>query len=174
MIDDCVRVGEHAAQYAIIGSLSQARSFDNRDCENRKVAGNCGMSDKRPTQPEGREIFRRLESAGLKQRELAEALGIEENKVTKVKNGERRFTGGEIMNAFGWLARKEAERGGVSLRAYGSEMPSEEALTGMFAGLLASVRKIEDPRVAAEELAKSFLDAYPAIRRMSSTEHQQD
>ena len=41
----------------------------------------------------------------MKQRELAAALGIEENKITKVKKGERQLKAGELLKARAWADR---------------------------------------------------------------------
>lgn len=54
------------------------------------------------------------------------------------------------------------------------EMPSEADLTVLFGALLSSIRRIDDPLVAAQELARSFPDAFLALQharsgRMSST-----
>ena len=49
--------------------------------------------------PESADIFRRLDERGLKQRQLAEVLGIEENKVSKMRNGERQFKASELLKA---------------------------------------------------------------------------
>lgn len=57
--------------------------------------------------PETADIFRRLDAAGLKQRELAAVLRIEENKVSKVKKGERQLKAAELLDARKWLARIE-------------------------------------------------------------------
>ena len=57
--------------------------------------------------PEALEIFARLDSLGLKQRELAQALGIEENKISKTRSGERQFKGPELLKARQWLSDHE-------------------------------------------------------------------
>lgn len=54
-------------------------------------------------QAEAADIFQRLDSAGLTQRALAERLGIEENKVSKVRKGERQFKAAEVLSALEWL-----------------------------------------------------------------------
>lgn len=67
----------------------------------------------RTTQPEAVEIFRRLDVLGLKQRDLARALGLEENKISKTRGGERMFKAGEVIRAREWLSSlEEANRGG--------------------------------------------------------------
>jgi phage repressor protein C with HTH and peptisase S24 domain len=50
----------------------------------------------------------------LKQRELAEVLDIEENKVSKIKAGERQFQGVELVKARDWLSAKESAAAGRS------------------------------------------------------------
>ena len=57
--------------------------------------------------PEAAEIFRRLDELGKSQRELAQALGIEENKVSKVRAGGRRFNATEVLQAQRWLTNLE-------------------------------------------------------------------
>lgn len=61
-------------------------------------------------QPEAVEIFQRLEDLGLKQRDLARALDIEENKISKAKAGERQLKAGEVLKARDWLADIERKR----------------------------------------------------------------
>lgn len=61
-------------------------------------------------QAEAIEIFDRVDALGLKQRDLARALGIEENKVSKTKNGERLFKAGEVLKAREWLTNVERNR----------------------------------------------------------------
>lgn len=61
-------------------------------------------------QPEAVEIFRRLDELGLKQRDLAHALDLEENKISKAKIGERQFKAGEVLRARDWLDKIEANR----------------------------------------------------------------
>ena len=49
------------------------------------------------------------------------------------------------------------------------DMPSEADLTVLFGALLSSIRRIEDPFVAAQELARSFPDAFQALQHARST-----
>jgi hypothetical protein len=79
--------------YAIIGTSPQAFSSDNRDCDIRRRMPNAVMAARGTQQLEAIEIFERLDALGLKQRDLAQALGIEENKISKTKMGERLFKG---------------------------------------------------------------------------------
>lgn len=58
--------------------------------------------------PEVADIFARLDALHLTQRALASVLGIEENKISKVRKGERQFKAAELLKAQAWLA--EAER----------------------------------------------------------------
>ena len=67
------------------------------------------MSAAHPIQPEAVEIFERLAELGLSQRELAEALGIAENKISKVKKGERRLQASELIRAQAWLRSRDPE-----------------------------------------------------------------
>lgn len=74
------------------------------------------MSARGPIQPEAIEIFRRLDALGLKQRDLARALEIEENKISKAKAGDRMFKAGEVLKARDWLSSMEAaDASGFSL-----------------------------------------------------------
>lgn len=68
------------------------------------------MADRGTQQPEAVEIFERLDSFDLKQKDLARALGIAENKVSKVKIGERQLKAGEVLKAREWLAQIERNR----------------------------------------------------------------
>lgn len=68
------------------------------------------MATRATQQPEAVEIFDRLDALDLKQRDLARALDIEENKVSKVKAGERLFKAGEVLKAREWLSNIERNR----------------------------------------------------------------
>lgn len=116
MIDHGVGVSIHAERYAIIGSLSQAKSSDIRDCDIRTHVRHRRVAEIKTTQPEAREILEQLDRLELKQRELAGVLGLDENKLSKVRGGERRFTAGEVLKAREWLSEAEA-RGGFVVRA---------------------------------------------------------
>lgn len=61
-------------------------------------------------QPEVADVFRRLDALNLKQRSLAEAIGIEENKVSKARSGERQLKAPELLAAISWLSDMEARR----------------------------------------------------------------
>lgn len=108
MIDYRARVGGHEPDYAIIGSLSQVSSSDNRDCDIRKVGSNRGMAIRPLLQPEIARVLERLDALRLKQKDLADAIGIEENKVSKVRSGERQLKAAELLKANDWLAIQEA------------------------------------------------------------------
>ena len=110
LVDDLACFGVHAGQYAIIGSLAQAKTSDltsdKCDCAPKPICANRQMEQNPPPiQPEAAEILERLAALGLKQRELAAALGIEENKITKVKKGERQLKAGELLKARAWADR---------------------------------------------------------------------
>lgn len=111
MINDGVCFGVHARQYAIIGSSAQAKTSDHRNCDIRNNVDKGLMGMESRLRPEAAEIFRRLESLGLKQRDLAQVLGIEENKISKAKAGERQFKAGEVLKAMEWFDAIE-RRGG--------------------------------------------------------------
>lgn len=58
--------------------------------------------------PEAADIFARLDRLDLTQRELATVLGIEDNKVSKVRKGERQFKAAEVLAARDWLEAIES------------------------------------------------------------------
>jgi phage repressor protein C with HTH and peptisase S24 domain len=99
VIQDFFSVGAHAADYAIIGSQSQAQSCDNRDCDIRDDVRNQRMATEAELRPEAADIFSRLDG-----------LGIEENKVSKVRSGERQFKGAELLTARRWLDEVERQQ----------------------------------------------------------------
>ncbi|MEJ7933525.1 S24 family peptidase [Sphingobium sp. AN558] len=68
------------------------------------------------------DIFRRLDASGRKQRELASVLGIDENKISKAKIGERQFQAQEVLKAHEWLNSIEA---GEDVRASYEPDPDE-------------------------------------------------
>ncbi len=103
MIDHCVGFGIHAEHHAIIGTIAQPKTCDNRDCDSRKGVSYGPMVATSGLRPEAARIFERIDAMGIKQRELAAVLGIEENKVSKVRSGERQFKAGEVLKANEWL-----------------------------------------------------------------------
>lgn len=82
------------------------------------------MTDIRTTQPEALEVLARLDTLGLTQRELAGALRLEENKLSKVRAGQRRLAAGEYLKATAWLDEVEA-RGGYVESSDHPEVPAE-------------------------------------------------
>jgi phage repressor protein C with HTH and peptisase S24 domain len=95
---------------------------DNRDCDIRKGLDNSWMTKRGPKQPEAVDILERLDALGLPQRALAAVLKIEENKVSKVRAGERQFKAAEVLAAREWLAqRQRAEEAGF--RATDADLP---------------------------------------------------
>lgn len=69
------------------------------------------MSSEEGIRPEVAQIFHRLEAVGASQRELADVLGLDDAKVSKIKNGVRQLRGTEILRALNWLTR--LEQGGM-------------------------------------------------------------
>lgn len=117
MMNDLQGFGVHVPLHAIIGSEAQEESSDNRDCDIRIQARKWRVAENKEiktTQPEAVDILTRLDRLGLKQRGLAGALEIEENKVSKVRAGERRFTATEVLIAREWLETQTRE-----LQAFG-------------------------------------------------------
>lgn len=107
MIDNGFGFVAHAKRYAIIGSLSQEQSCDNRDCDSRIGVANGRMAKRPDIHPDFADVFERLERAGKTQRQLAEVLGIEQNKISKVRAGERQFRATELIRAREWLSSIE-------------------------------------------------------------------
>lgn len=93
--------------YATIASLSQAEIPDIRNCDNRRPVSNSAMEKTPKIRPEAADVFRRLDAKGLKQRDLAAIIGIDENKVSKVRTGDRQFQGPELVKALAWLDQIE-------------------------------------------------------------------
>lgn len=69
------------------------------------------MGEKEGIRPETLEIFRRLDALGVKQKELAAYIEIDEDKISKVRNGTRQFRGQELLKALEWLDRVELGEG---------------------------------------------------------------
>lgn len=86
---------------------------DNRHCSDFSAVRYRDMDSKPALRPEAASVFKRLDELGLKQRELADVLQIEENKVAKVRSGVRQFKASEILKANAWL--DERSRGGFQV-----------------------------------------------------------
>lgn len=80
------------------------------------------MTERMQLRPEAAEIFRRLDALGLKQRELANALNLEQNKISKARSGERQFKAPELLAALRWLDSMERESAGPE-RGAGTDSP---------------------------------------------------
>lgn len=102
--------------YAIIGTPPQVKTSDNRDCDYRSGMASQVVAQSIAISAEATEVFRRLEGLGLRQRDLAQAIGIEENKISKVKSGGRQLKASELVRANQWLddAERRSDRGLVS------------------------------------------------------------
>lgn len=111
MINHNVSFSSHDERYAIIGSLAQAHTSDIRDCARRIMGEHAPMSDFKTKQPEAIEILTRIDELGVSQRALAGKLDISENKVSKIKSGERRISATEYRLATEWLD-EVARKGG--------------------------------------------------------------
>lgn len=97
-------------------------SSDNRDCDTRNNVSYGNVAERGTQQPEAAEIFNKLDQLGLKQRDLARAVGIEENKVSKTKVGERQFKAFEVLKAREWLKNIERNRA-VGIRDQQPDLP---------------------------------------------------
>jgi len=104
----------HEQLYAKIARQTQERTCDIRDCDIRQPVRKSRMPKIQTSQPAARAILERLDRAGLTQRDLADALGLEENKISKIRRGTRRMQVEEVETAEKWLAEKE--RAGVLAR----------------------------------------------------------
>jgi len=67
------------------------------------------MEEAPKLRPEVQDIFERLDRANLKQRDLAAAIGIEENKISKARKGGRLLKASEVIKAKDWLSIVETE-----------------------------------------------------------------
>jgi phage repressor protein C with HTH and peptisase S24 domain len=68
------------------------------------------MADEKRLQPEVAEIFARLDALRLPQKDLAAALDLEPDKVSKARTGERQFKAAEALKARKWLDGHEQRR----------------------------------------------------------------
>ena len=100
MIDHCVGFGVHGREYARIANLAQAGICDNSDCDNRMRLVQASMT---PDQ-----IKRELERRNMSQRDLAEAVGMSENFLSKSLAGKRQFKIHEMDAIRAELAPEEA------------------------------------------------------------------
>jgi phage repressor protein C with HTH and peptisase S24 domain len=90
-VDDEVRIlGRlfHAKHYAMIASFSQAPLCDNRFCAPHAIVAKGAM--------EKSDIRKLMKRRGWRQVDLAEALGITQDKVAKSLNGIRQWQGDEV------------------------------------------------------------------------------
>ena len=74
----------HSRRYATIANYSQAKVCDNRDCDNRNISLDARM------EPE--DIKAELHRRGMSQRDLAQAVGMDENHLSKALGRTRKFT----------------------------------------------------------------------------------
>lgn len=97
----------HSSQHPIIGTLKQAKTSDNGNCDNRN-AGLYGLM-------EVQDIKRLMRERGYKQVDLANLLDVMPNKISKSFSGERRFTVEEMDKIRDWLGAA-AVAGGEGVR----------------------------------------------------------
>lgn len=177
-VDHFVCKGYHIMRYAIIGSSSQVKTFDNRYCDSRKFVRNRCVDNFSNLRPEAADIFRRLEALGLSQRVLADALGIEENKVSKVKGGTRQFQGAEVLKAHRWLDAQEKQVGDSA--RHSDQLPTITADAGetveiiqldlslpMGAGATVDDYIEEEPRVFDLAYIRGFTRTEPSRLRLA-------
>ena len=97
MIDHGEGFVVHEAHYAIIASLSQEQNCDNRFCiDHANIAK--GRMDLN-------WLKERMEAHGMRQVDLAEALGITQDKVAKVFSGKRQWQGDETVKLLSIFSR---------------------------------------------------------------------
>lgn len=82
-IDDAVRLRLHEPRFALIANNPQPFSCDNRDCDIRKLALHALMT------PE--DIRAELDRRNMSQRDLAQAVGMNEDHLSKALAGRRQF-----------------------------------------------------------------------------------
>lgn len=118
-----------SALHAIIGTRSQAISSDIRDCGFGRAVSYGRMADVGTQQPEALEILRKLDDLGLRQKDLARVLDLDENKISKVKIGERQLKAGEVLKARDWLAEMERSKaaGFLAQEPDLPDLPSDQA-----------------------------------------------
>lgn len=116
--------------------------------------------NKRFLRPETIEVFSRLDRFGLKQRDLAQAIGLEENKVSKIKSGERQLKAGEFLRAMEWLNQQdggptvsdaEPDENGRPVELYGKPSKLARDLP-IYGTALAGEVRIDDCQVEQIEL----------------------
>ncbi len=89
-------------QYAIVATQSQALSCDNRFCPDNAIVALDGM-DKAA-------IRKRIAERKLRQIDIAEALGIEQDKVSKSLAGTRQWKGDEMVKLIALLGDHDDSR----------------------------------------------------------------
>ncbi|CDO37615.1 putative phage repressor [Novosphingobium sp. KN65.2] len=85
------------------------------------------MTEKPKLRPEAANVFRRLDELGLKQRDLAAAIGIDENKISKIKSGERAIKAAEVLDAHKWFDEIESR---TSVRVRSDTLPTVDVTHG--------------------------------------------
>lgn len=102
-VDDFGCMGAHARDHAIIAIKSQPQNCDNRFCDNRTVGRQWGMTPK--------QIQERMDRLGIKSADLAAAIGISADKLSKVFSGVRQWRGRELISAIEFLDRVDSGDG---------------------------------------------------------------
>lgn len=75
------------------------------------------MAEQSTARPETKEVFSRLTKARRSQKDLALALNLDANKISKIKSGERQFKGTELLRAYAWLDEAEQLAGQASTQS---------------------------------------------------------
>lgn len=83
MIDHQIGRNVHARSYAMIANYLQERFCDISDCDNRRVLVDASMN--------AEDIKAELRRRNMSQRDLAEAVGMSENHLSKSLAGKRQF-----------------------------------------------------------------------------------
>lgn len=83
MIDNLVSVRAHVGQFATIADYLQLSICDNGNCDHRKSRLHGGM--------DANDIKEELRRRNMSQRDLAQAIGMDENHLSKALAGKRNF-----------------------------------------------------------------------------------
>ena len=131
-VNDGVGFGFHETEFATIANKTQAIVCDNRFCEKRETRLQRGMIGTPLDNARLRELMAERNTTN---RSLAQELNIDEDKVSKSLKGIRRWKAEECIKLLDWMGETVHPASGQSV-ALPVLLPSEAALTEMFAALL--------------------------------------